>query len=399
VALALAGERRRTVTVLGATGSIGRNTLELIAASPERYRIEALTANGDVDGLAALARRHGARLAVIADPGRYRALRASLAGSSVEAATGAEALREAAARAEWVMAAIVGAAGLAPTLEALSRGAIVALANKECLVSAGSLFMRALAEGRATLVPVDSEHNAIFQALRGEDPDAVERLVLTASGGPFRAMPAEAMADVTPGQAAAHPNWRMGVKISIDSATMMNKGLELIEAHHLFRMPEDRIDILVHPQSVVHSMVAFRDGSVMAQLGTPDMRIPIAYALGWPRRIAAHGRRLDLAALGSLTFEPPDPARFPALRLAREALRTGGAAPTILNAANEIAVEAFLGGRIGFLAIARIVEEALAASDPTPPRSLDDVLSCDRQARRTARELVQRHAGRGPARE
>ncbi|MDH3594570.1 MAG: 1-deoxy-D-xylulose-5-phosphate reductoisomerase, partial [Rhodospirillales bacterium] len=289
--------------------------------------------------------------------------------------------------ADWVMAAIVGAAGLAPTLAAVRRGVSIALANKETLVCAGSLMVAEIARHGATVLPVDSEHNAIFQVLETRHPDAVERIVLTASGGPFRDLSRKAMADVTPDQAVAHPNWDMGAKISVDSATMMNKGLELIEAHHLFGLPEPQIEILVHPQSVVHSMVSYIDGSVLAQLGQPDMRTPIAYALAWPARMTAPVDRLDLAAIGQLTFEAPDPDRFPALRLARQALCAGGSAPTILNAANEIAVQGFLSGRIGFLKIAEIVEQALEAIPAAALNSLDDVQQVDREARDLASHL------------
>jgi 1-deoxy-D-xylulose-5-phosphate reductoisomerase len=389
----------RSVTVLGATGSVGCSTLELIASDPLRYRVEALTAWRDVAGLAQAARRHRARCAVIGDPALYGELRDALAGSGTEPAAGPAALVEAACRpAGWVMAAIVGAAGLAPTLAAVARGATVALANKECLVSAGALFVQAVRRSGTVLLPVDSEHNAIFQALRGEDPAAIEQLILTASGGPFRTLDRKAMAAVGLEEALAHPNWRMGPKITIDSATMMNKGLELIEAHHLFAVPEERIAILVHPQSIVHSLVAFHDGSVLAQLGPPDMRIPIAYALGWPDRLRTPMSRLDLAAIGSLTFEPADPARFPALRLAREALRQGGAAPTYLNAANEVAVAAFVDRKIPFLAIADIVEATLESLDDRAIDSLDQVLALDREARRKAADLVVRRASQAAPR-
>ena len=386
----------RSVSVLGATGSVGRSTLDLIAHTPERYRVEALTAHRDVEGLAAAALRHGARFAVIGEPAGYPRLKDLLAGSDIEVAAGADALIEAAARpAEWVMAAIVGAAGLRPTLTAVRRAALVALATKECLVCAGALLMAEVARSGAVLLPVDSEHNAIFQALRGEAADSVERLILTASGGPFRCRPLAEMERVTPGEAVAHPNWSMGAKISVDSATMMNKGLELIEAFHLFGLAQERIEILVHPESIVHSLVAFQDGSVLAQLGQPDMRIPIAYTLGWPERIAAPTPRLDLAAIGRLTFEAPDHARFPALALAGQALRRAGSAPTVLNAANEVAVAAFLAGRIGFLQVAAVVEAVLQSCECQAADSLDDVLEVDAEARRRAGELV---AGKAPLR-
>jgi 1-deoxy-D-xylulose-5-phosphate reductoisomerase len=389
VAIALSPDRQRSITILGATGSVGQSTLDLIGRESDRYRIEALTAHRNVEALARTALRHRAKLAVIGEPSGYPALREALAGSGVEAACGEAGLLEAAERpADWVMAAIVGAAGLGPTLSAIRRGAMVALATKECLVCAGALLMDEVQRSGAVLLPVDSEHNAIFQALRGEATDTVERLILTASGGPFRERSREAMAAVTPREAIAHPNWDMGAKISVDSATMMNKGLELIEAHHLFGLSEDRLDVLVHPESIVHSMVAFRDGSVLAQLGQPDMRIPIAYTLGWPERLAAPTPRLDLATVGRLTFSLPDPVRFPALRLARQALADGGTLPTVLNAANEVAVAAFLAGRLGFLEIAAVVEATLEACGGGPGHDLEQILSVDADARRHAGTLV-----------
>ncbi len=383
---ALAAPRR--VTILGSTGSVGCNTLDLIVRQPEAFAVEALTANGSAVRLAEQARRVGAKLAVVADENRYQDLKEALAGSGIEAAAGAPALSEAAARpADWIMAAIVGAAGLAPTLAAVRRGAIVALANKETLVCAGSLMIAEVMHHGATLLPVDSEHNAIFQVLDFERLDAVDRIILTASGGPFRTLSRAAMAEVTPDQAVAHPNWDMGAKISVDSATMMNKGLELIEAHHLFGLPETRIEILVHPQSVVHSMVAYSDGSVLAQMGQPDMRTPIAYTLAWPERMAAPVARLDLAEIGQLTFEAPDSERFPALRLARQALQAGGSAPTVLNAANEVAVAEFLAGRLGFLGIAEVVERTLERIAVVSLGGLDDVWRIDREARRFATDM------------
>ena len=381
----------RRISILGSTGSVGCNTIDLIERQPERYKIEALTANRNVALLAEQARRLRPRLAVIGDEARFGALKEALAGSGIELAAGPAALVEAAQRpAEWLMAAIVGAAGLEPTLAALRRGAIVALANKECLVCAGELMMEEVNRNGATLLPVDSEHNAIFQVFDFARRDAVERIILTASGGPFRTLDRAVMAHVTPAQAVAHPNWNMGAKISVDSATMMNKGLELIEAHHLFDLPAENIEVLIHPQSVVHSLVAYVDGSVLAQLGTPDMRTPIAYTLGWPERMPAPAERLDLAALGQLSFEPPDLERFPALRLARLALQSGGAAPTILNAANEVAVAGFLGGEVGFLEIAGIVEETLATMPLDKLASLDAVFAVDSEARRVAEELIAR---------
>jgi 1-deoxy-D-xylulose-5-phosphate reductoisomerase len=375
--------------VLGSTGSVGCNTIDLIERKRDAFVVEALTAHRNVDLLAEQARRLGARLAVIADPSRYAALRDALAGSGVEAAAGPEAVVDAAARpADWVMAAIVGAAGLAPTLAAIRRGAMVALANKEVLVCAGSLVMEEAARHGAKLLPVDSEHNAIYQVFDAAQPDAIDRIILTASGGPFRELSFDAMGHVTPEQAVKHPNWAMGAKISVDSATMMNKGLELIEAYHLFQLGDDRIDIVVHPQSIVHGLVVYRDGSVLAQLGSPDMRTPIAYTLAWPKRMAAPTKRLDLAALAQLTFQAPDDRRFPALRLARAALQQGGGSPTILNAANEIAVHAFLERAIGFLDIARIVERTLETLGTTVLSTLDDVHHYDREARRLAGGFV-----------
>ena len=375
----------RRVTILGSTGSVGCNTIDLIRRQPEAFTVEALTAYGNVSALAEQARQTGAKLAVIGDPALYDDLKEALAGSDVEAAAGPGALVEAAARpSDRVVAAIVGAAGLEPTLAAVRRGAVVALANKECLVCAGELMTKEVADHGATLLPVDSEHNAIFQVFDFDRADAVERIILTASGGPFRTFDLEAMATVTREQAVAHPNWDMGAKISVDSATMMNKGLELIEAYHLFPVPAERIEILVHPQSVVHSLVGYVDGSVLAQLGSPDMRTPIAYSLGWPDRVAAPAPRLDLASLGQLTFYAPDSERFPALRLARQSLQSGGSTPTILNAANEVAVGGFLQSRIGFLDIARIVEATL---DRVPNRAfttLDDMRGVDAEARRVA---------------
>ena len=382
----------RTVTILGATGSVGRSTLDLVEREPDRFRIEALTAQSDVEGLAAAALRTGAAVAVIGDASRYAALKDALAGSDVEAAAGPAAIVEAARRgADWTMASIVGLAGLEPTMAALSCGKTVALANKESLVSAGSIMIRAAEAGGARLLPVDSEHNAVFQCYEPE-PGRVSRIILTASGGPFRTWTHDQMRSVTPAQAVKHPNWSMGAKISIDSATMMNKGLELIEAHHLFPVGADRLDVLVHPQSVVHSMVEYIDGSVLAQLGAPDMRIPIAHALAWPERMQTPCARLDLAAVGKLEFEAPDYVRFPALALAKAALTEGGARPAILNAANESAVAAFLGGQIGFLDIAAVVEQVLAQFEPPPPDTLADVMAIDAEARQKAAQVMQRIA-------
>ena len=381
----------RRVTVLGSTGSVGCSTVDLLMRNPARFKVEALTANRNVALLAEQARRLRARMAAIADPTLGPALADALAGSGIETGAGPDAIAEAAGRpAEWVMGAIVGAAGLAPTLAAIRRGALVALANKECLVCAGPLVMAEARRAGARLLPVDSEHSAVFQVLDQERPESVERIILTASGGPFRTASLKEMAEATPARALAHPNWDMGAKISIDSATMMNKGLELIEAHHLFGTATERIEIVIHPQSVVHSLVAYVDGSVLAQLGTPDMRTPIAYALAWPERMASPAAKLDLAKIGTLTFEAPDPVRFPALRLAREALAAGGAAPTILNAANEAAVAAFLAGRIGFLDIAHTVSGTLERLPGRTISSLAEVEDVDAEARRVAESLIAR---------
>ena len=382
----------RSVTILGATGSVGTSTLDLVEREPDRFRIEALTAYSDVDGLAAAARRTNAKVAAIGDAAKLGALRDALAGSGVEATAGTQAIIDAAARgADWTMAAIVGLAGLEPVMAALSCGKAVALANKESLVSAGSIMIRAAQDAGARLLPVDSEHNAVFQCYEPA-PGRVSRIILTASGGPFRTWTQDAMRGVTPAQAVKHPNWSMGAKISVDSATMMNKGLELIEAHHLFPVGADKLEVLVHPQSVVHSMVEYIDGSVLAQLGDADMRIPIAHALAWPDRMATPCARLDLARIGSLDFEAPDEIRFPALALAKAALAAGGARPAILNAANETAVAAFLAGSIGFLDIAAIVADVLAQFEPASPVNLAEVVAIDAEARDKAATVMRRRA-------
>ncbi|MBV9016619.1 MAG: 1-deoxy-D-xylulose-5-phosphate reductoisomerase [Alphaproteobacteria bacterium] len=389
-----AGQPRR-VTILGSTGSVGRSTVDLLSRNRDTFTVEALTANSNAGLLAEQARALGARFAAVAEPGEYAALKEALAGTGIEVAGGRAALVEACERpADWVMAGIVGAAGLEPTLAAIRQGRIVAFANKEVLVCGGSLFMREVRAHGATLLPVDSEHNAIWQCFDFERVDNIEKITLTCSGGPFRERSLDEMRDMTPEQAVAHPTWRMGAKISVDSATLMNKGLELIEAHHLFQLDPERIDIVVHPQSIVHGLVTYRDGSVLAHLGSPDMRTPIAYALGWPDRTPAPTKRLDLAEVGRLTFEAPDPVRFPALRLAREALtRPGG--PTVLNAANETAVHAFLGGEIGFLDIAATVERTLELLPGGNLDSLDDVYDLDKAARATAAQaLAKRSAAR-----
>lgn len=376
----------KRVTVLGSTGSVGANTIDLIERNRNAYEVEALTANRNVTGLAAQAIKLDARMAVVADPDCYSELKSALSGTGIEVAAGHDAVVEAAERpSDWVMAAIVGSAGLRPTLAAVRRGITVGLANKECLVSAGEIFVNEVRDHGAELLPVDSEHSAIYQVLDFDQADKIRRIILTASGGPFREFTAEQMATVTPEQAVAHPNWDMGAKISVDSATMMNKGLELIEAYHLFPVEESEIDILVHPQSVIHSMVDYVDGSVLAQLGTPDMRTPIAYALAWPNRMEAPAPKLSLEDIRTLTFEPPDPVRFPALRLAREALQAGKSAPTALNAANEVAVERFLNKEIAYLDIARIVDQTLEGLDNKAISNLDDIAEVDLAARVFAR--------------
>ena len=393
-------DEARRVTILGSTGSVGQSTVDLLLRNPQAFEVEALTANRNPVLLAEQARALRARFAAIADPAHYPSLKEALNGTGTETACGAQALVEAAQRpSDWVMAAIVGAAGLAPTLSAIRRGVIVALANKEVLVCAGALVMQEVIRSGATLLPVDSEHNAIWQCYDHARVETVERIILTASGGPFRERAFEDMRAVTPREAVAHPNWSMGAKISVDSATMMNKGLELIEAHHLFRLPLERIEIIVHPQSIVHSAVVYRDGSVLAQLGSPDMRTPIAYALAWPDRIETPTKRLDLAAVGRLTFEPPDERRFPALRVAREALIRGDGCPTVLNAANETAVHAFLEGQIGFLDIVETVERTIETMPGGKLESLDDVYNFDTTAREIAARLARlRNSARETAR-
>ena len=373
---------RRRISILGATGSVGTSTLDLVERNPDRFQVAALTAAKNVQALADAARRTGAELAVIDDPSLLAELETALVGSDCRAVAGRPALIDAAAgEADLVMAAIVGCAGLEPVMAAIQAGRTIALANKESLVTAGELMISAARASGSTILPVDSEHNAIFQCLADNRPCDVARLTLTASGGPFRTWTGEQMAAATPEQAVAHPTWSMGAKISVDSATMMNKGLELIEAHHLFGLASDRLDVLVHPQSVIHSMVEYVDGSVLAQLGSPDMRIPIGHAIAWPERMETPAEKLDLARIATLSFESPDLDRFPALRVAREAMETGGAAPIVLNAANEEAVAAFLARRIGFLDIVRTVERTLARTDASAPRSIADVIDIDREAR------------------
>jgi 1-deoxy-D-xylulose-5-phosphate reductoisomerase len=387
----------KRVSVLGATGSVGQNTLDVVGRNPGVFEIVGLTANRNAKRLAELAVRHGAELAVVADESRYGELKEHLAGTGVEAAAGAGALVDAATRtADCVMAGIIGAAGLRPTLAAVSQGRRVALANKECLVCAGEIFMAAVKEARTELVPVDSEHAAAFQMIAGADTAAIERIVLTASGGPFRTWSLEQLARATPQQALMHPNWSMGPKITIDSATLMNKGLELIEAYHLFPVEPAQLEVVVHPQSIIHALVGYRDGSMLAQLASPDMRTPIAASLAWPARMAAPTKRIDLVELGTLSFERPDETRFRALGLARRALQIGGMAPTVLNAANEIAVEAFLTGRIKFLHIAQLVAETLERAEGrgllAEAKELDAVLATDAGARDLALILLEQRA-------
>ncbi len=387
----------KSITLLGATGSVGTSTIDLVHAQRDRFRIEAVTAQRNAGALAKLSRDLRAKFAVVADPDCYGELKEALAGTGIEAAAGAEAIVEAAQRpADWVMASITGAAGLRPTLTAVERGATVALANKECLVCAGTLFMRRAAATGATVLPVDSEHNAIFQALSAGRRDDVSRIILTASGGPFRTASLAEMRAATVEQALAHPNWSMGAKITIDSATMMNKGLELIEAHHLFGFGSGQIDIVVHPQSIVHGIVEYRDGSMIAQLGPPDMRVPIANCLAWPERMTG-AASLDFKQMATLTFEAPDPVRFPALVLAREALVAQNGAPTVLNAANEVAVHAFIGGRLGFAGIAALVEatieNAAGRGIMREPADVDDAIAVDHSSRALARSLLPGIAG------
>jgi 1-deoxy-D-xylulose-5-phosphate reductoisomerase len=383
----------RAVTVLGATGSIGDSTMDLLRGARDRYRVEALTANGNVQALAKLAREFDARFAAVADPARLSELKEALAGTRTECGAGESAVIEAAARpADWVMAAVSGAAGLKPALAAVDRGAVVALANKECLVCAGDFFMQRAVKAGARILPADSEHNALFQALSSGNREELVRVIITASGGPFRAWAAADIEQATLAQALKHPNWSMGQKITIDSASMMNKGLEVIEASYLFALTPDEIDVLVHPQSIIHGMVEFADRSVVAQLGAPDMRIPIAHCLGWPDRIVGPSARLDLAKIGQLTFEAPDFERFPALRLAYESLRTGRGATTVYNAANEVAVAAFIAGKIRFGAIARLVEATMndwiRSGNLAPLTSADDAIFVDHNARNKAASLL-----------
>lgn len=384
-------QQRKSVSILGATGSVGGSTADLLLANPGSFSVAALSGGRNVARLAQLAHALKPEFVAIADPDGYADLKNALSGTGIEIAAGDAAVCEAAARpSDWVMAAIVGCAGLLPTLTAVRRGATVALANKECLVSAGDIMMREVEASGATLLPVDSEHNAIFQVFEQHRRKAIDKIVLTASGGPFRDATLAEMARKTPEEAVAHPQWSMGSKISVDSATMMNKGLEVIEAAHLFDLDVDRIDVLVHPQSIIHSMVAYSDGSVLAQLGMPDMRTPISYALAWPERMETTVQKLDLTEIAKLTFFAPDMERFPALALAREALRSGGAHPAILNASNEIGVEAFLDKRLPFTGIAELVGDAMQTVNAGVAKTIDDVIALDLDVRAQARELISR---------
>lgn len=389
---------RRRITVLGSTGSVGCSTLDLMAEAEKggaEFQVEALTGGANIPVLIEQARRWRPRLAVTADPNRLTELRDGLAGTGVEVAAGDAAVVEAATRpADWVMASIVGSAGLRSAWAAAGTGATLALANKESLVCCGPALIARVAQAGGRLIPVDSEHSAIFQVFPAGQPEQVARLVLTASGGPFRRSSLDQMARVTPEQAVAHPNWSMGAKISVDSATMANKGLEMIEAAYLFDQPADKIDVVVHPESIIHSLVEMVDGSTLAQLGPPDMKTPIACALAWPERVAWDAPRLDLAQLGKLTFEAPDEARFPALSLARQALRAGGEAPAVFNAANEVAALAFLGRRLAFLNIAAVVAETLeratsAGAAGEAGQGCEAALAVDAKARRIAEAVVQ----------
>jgi 1-deoxy-D-xylulose-5-phosphate reductoisomerase len=391
-----AGAPRR-ISLFGATGSIGASTADILRRHPDRFSVDVVTANTDSAALASVARELGATLAVIADPAAYDELRSALAGTSIEVAAGETALVDAARRpVDMFVAAIVGAAGLPPTMAAIEAGADIVLANKECLVCAGELFMAAVKRKGVRLLPADSEHNAIFQVLGEGGIAEVDRVTLTASGGPFLNWSPTDLARATPDEAAAHPNWSMGRKISVDSSTLMNKGLEVIEAHHLFGLAPDRIDVLIHPQSIVHGLVTYRDGSVLAGLSVPDMRIPLANCLWWPDRAPGQPGRLGLADIGSLTFQAPDPTHFPGLALARDALDAGPRDTNILNAANEIAVHAFLQGRIGYLDISSLCEDVLTSAKainlPMRPDSLDEALAIDAEGRRLAREVLTRFA-------
>lgn len=383
----------KRITVLGATGSIGASTVDLLRRSPDRFTVEAVTANRDAKTLAKVAIDVGAKRAVVADPSAYEDLKSALAGTDIATSAGVKALLDAASHpVDLVIAAIVGAAGLAPTMAAIEAGSDIALANKECLVCAGTVFMRAVARKKVRLLPVDSEHNAIFQALGAGGVEAVDKIILTASGGPFRDWPVERLANATPEEAIHHPKWSMGKKISIDSSTLLNKGLELIEAHHLFDIAPERLEVLVHPQSIVHGLVAYRDGSVVSQMSVTDMRVPLAFCLWWPERRNAPRKKLDLTAVGNLTFEDPDPVKFPGLQIARRALESGGWATNVLNAANEVAVDAFLMGALSYPDIVALSDRVLITAGnmnlPSEVGSLEDALALDSEGRRMAREAL-----------
>ncbi len=380
---------RKSITILGSTGSIGKSTVDIIRREPDKYRVIALTGNQNISLLAEQAKLLNAEIAVTADETKYAELKELLSGTAVRAAAGFQAVIDAAKEdADWTMSSIVGAAGLLPTMEVVKRGKTLALANKETLVCAGEIVMKAVREYHTTLIPVDSEHSAIFQTLEEKHRGAVDRILLTASGGPFREKDAAFMERATPEQAVAHPNWSMGAKISVDSATMMNKGLEIIEACHLFDFPVDKIEVLVHPQSIVHSAVGYVDGSVLAHMGMPDMRTPIAYALAWPDRMVSPTAKLDLTKMSALTFCAPDENRFPALRLAKECQAKGQTATAVMNAANEVAVGAFLNRRIGFTDIVRVVEKVVEISPLDPVSTIQDVIAADGEARKTAERCL-----------
>lgn len=380
---------RKSITILGSTGSIGKSTVDIIRREPDKYRVIALTGNQNISLLAEQAKLLNAEIAVTADETKYAELKELLSGTAVRAAAGFQAVIDAAKEdADWTMSSIVGAAGLLPTMEVVKRGKTLALANKETLVCAGEIVMKAVREYHTTLIPVDSEHSAIFQTLEEKHRGAVDRILLTASGGPFREKDAAFMERATPEQAVAHPNWSMGAKISVDSATMMNKGLEIIEACHLFDFPVDKIEVLVHPQSIVHSAVGYADGSVLAHMGMPDMRTPIAYALAWPDRMVSPTAKLDLTKMSALTFCAPDENRFPALRLAKECQAKGQTATAVMNAANEVAVGAFLNRRIGFTDIVRVVEKVVEISPLDPVSTIQDVIAADGEARKTAERCL-----------
>ncbi|WP_299626658.1 1-deoxy-D-xylulose-5-phosphate reductoisomerase [uncultured Tateyamaria sp.] len=387
----------RRVSIFGATGSIGQNTIDLIARDPEAYDVVALTGASNIEVLAHDAIRLNADVAVTADEARLDDLRAALSGSGVEAAAGQAALTEAGCRpADWVMSAIVGAAGLAPGICALQQGATLALANKESLVCAGGLILQTAKDHNARVLPVDSEHSAVFQALVGEDMDAVERIIITASGGAFRDWPMEKLAGATLAEASSHPNWDMGQRITIDSASMFNKALELIETREYFCVSPDQIEVLVHPESMIHAMVGFKDGALMAHVGPPDMRHAIGYALHWPARKSLPVERLDLAQIGALTFRAPDDVRWPALRLAREVMERGGLSGAVFNAAKETALDGFIAGHLSFPGMAEVVDQVLTDTDPShidAPMTLDNVVAADHITRNAARSAIQQRAG------